>query len=85
MQANKLKPNISGLVAWVEVNGLGQLATDCDVTYQAVQKWIRKKRVPAERARDIERATQGRVTRYQLRPDVFGSTAPTVTDAREAG
>lgn len=83
MQSNELKPNISALVAWIEVNGLGQLATDCGVSYQAIQKWIRKKRVPAERARAIESATQGRVTRYQLRPDIFGS-APS-SDLREAG
>ena len=30
------------------------------------------RRVPAERCRPIEEATGGAVTRYELRPDVFG-------------
>lgn len=31
-----------------------------------------RKRVPAELCAAIERATNGAVTRYELRPDVFG-------------
>ena len=38
-----------------------------------IWKWINYTRViPAERAIQIERATEGRVSRYELRPDVFG-------------
>ncbi|QBQ56609.1 helix-turn-helix domain-containing protein [Nitrosococcus wardiae] len=48
------------------------LARSCGVRYQAVQKWIKKGRVPAERVSAIERATKGRITRYELRPDIFG-------------
>jgi len=51
----------------------------------SISEWRRRGRVPAERCAAIEAATEGKVTRYDLRPDVFGSTAPTVTDAREAG
>lgn len=47
-----------------------------------IYHWLRSK-VPAEHCAAIESATQGRVTRYQLRPDIFGS-APS-SDLREAG
>lgn len=50
----------------------------CGVSRAAVRKW---KRVPAEYCRAIEKATEGALTRYQLRPDVFGA-AP--GDEREA-
>lgn len=33
-----------------------------------------RKRIPAELCASIEHATRGAVTRYQLRPDVFGET-----------
>lgn len=36
-----------------------------------VWKWLRAGRPPAERCRDIERATGGKVTKEQLRPDIF--------------
>lgn len=32
------------------------------------------RRVPAEHCRAIEQATNGAVTRYDLRPDVFGAS-----------
>jgi DNA-binding transcriptional regulator YdaS (Cro superfamily) len=37
-----------------------------------VWKWLRRGYPPAEHAVAIERATRGAVTRYDLRPDVFG-------------
>lgn len=54
------------------VGSQAELARACGVRHQAVQKWIKKGRVPAERVLAVEKATQGRVTRYELRPDVFG-------------
>lgn len=42
------------------------------VTQGRVSQWIAGERVPAERCNDIEAATAGAVTRYELRPDVFG-------------
>jgi DNA-binding transcriptional regulator YdaS (Cro superfamily) len=39
---------------------------------QAVAKWAV---VPAERAREVERIIGGRISRYQMRPDVFGGSA----------
>lgn len=40
--------------------------------------WLNKKagQVPAEHCQAIEAATRGQVTRYELRPDVFGPAPP---------
>ncbi len=48
------------------------LARELKIKPQAVQQWVHRRRVPVERAIQIERATNGRVTRYELRPDIFG-------------
>jgi DNA-binding transcriptional regulator YdaS (Cro superfamily) len=45
------------------------LAEALNVTTQAVTKW--RRRVPAERVLDIERATGSAVTRHELRPDIY--------------
>lgn len=45
-----------------------------------VWNWKRSGTVPAEYCRAIEEATHGEVTRYQLRPDVFG---PMPDDGRQ--
>ncbi len=43
----------------------------CDVlTPQAISQW---KRVPADRAIDVEKATG--ISRHRLRPDIFGERA----------
>lgn len=41
----------------------------------AVHMWQQRGKVPAERVLEVERATEGAVSRYQLRPDVFGKRA----------
>ncbi|ADE14145.1 conserved hypothetical protein [Nitrosococcus halophilus Nc 4] len=48
------------------------LAREVGVTLQAVNQWVKKGRVPPGRAIAIEQATKRRVTRYELRPDIFG-------------
>lgn len=48
--------------------GLSKLARLLNVTPSAVHQW---KRVPAERVIDVERATESKVTRYDLRPDLY--------------
>jgi len=49
------------------------LAAALSVSPMAVSKWVSgRSRITAERACDIERATNGAVTRYDLRPDIFG-------------
>lgn len=48
---------------------IAELARVCNVSKQAASKW---NRLPAEHCIAVEVATEGRFTRYQLRPDVFG-------------
>lgn len=45
------------------------------VSQGLVWQWLNgKTRITAERALDIEQKTSGSVSRYELRPDVFGSS-----------
>lgn len=53
------------------VGGQQALAEKIGVRYQAVQKWLRAKRVPAERVLAVEAATKGVVSRHELRPDIY--------------
>jgi DNA-binding transcriptional regulator YdaS (Cro superfamily) len=46
------------------------------ITCQAVSQWVQ---VPAERCVAIEAATGGKVTRYELRPDIFGGAPDAAT------
>jgi len=65
--------------------GLSLLAAKLDVTPQVVVNW-RKRGIPAERVLDIERATEGKVTRFQLRPDLYPREMPSsVAAAQPAG
>ena len=54
-----------------QAGGQQALAQKLGVRYQAVQKWLRAKRVPAERVLAIEEATGGLVSRHELRPDLY--------------
>lgn len=54
------------------MGGPGQAAKKLSVVQSAVSNWIARGRVPAERCISIEEATNGVVTRYELRPDIFG-------------
>ena len=54
------------------LGGIAKLASICKITPQAAHKWVNTQ-VPANRCIQIEQATNGAVTRYELRPDVFGS------------
>lgn len=65
---------MNGVTKAISLVGLCELARRCHVTHQAVRKWERG-RVPFERILDIERATGGRVTREELRPDFFSQAA----------
>jgi DNA-binding transcriptional regulator YdaS (Cro superfamily) len=58
------------------------LARKIGVPPQYVQYWAKKNRVPAERVIAIEKATDGEVTRAELRPDLFG-TDPELEPARK--
>jgi DNA-binding transcriptional regulator YdaS (Cro superfamily) len=52
------------------LDGVRNLAKACDVSVQAVYKWL-ENGVTAERAIEIETATGGKVTRHELRPDLY--------------
>lgn len=58
--------------------GVPTVAKTMDISQPAVHRWRARGKAPAGRVIDLERATGGRVTRYELRPDVFG---PAPTDA----
>src|SRR3954463_2924543 len=51
--------------AITQVGGVAALARAINVTPQAVSQWDR---VPAERALAVEKATEGRISRHDLRP-----------------
>jgi DNA-binding transcriptional regulator YdaS (Cro superfamily) len=51
------------------VGGVSQLAKLCNVSYEAVRKWLALDRLPAERVLEIERLT--RISRHDLRPDLY--------------
>lgn len=51
------------------VGSQSDLAEECGVVQSAVSGWVRRGAVPAEYCAVIERATQGAVTRKDLRPD----------------
>lgn len=56
------------------VGSQSALARACGgrVRQQHIWNWLnRDKKVPAEYVIAIERATLGRITRYQLRPDIY--------------
>jgi DNA-binding transcriptional regulator YdaS (Cro superfamily) len=55
--------------------GVGKFADEIGVRQNVVSNWKLRGQVPAERCLAIEEATHGEVTRYDLRPDVFGRQA----------
>lgn len=66
------------LETWLEqqpsrMDGYRALAKASGCAWQSIQKWLIAGRVPPERCRAIEAATGNQVTRYDMRPDVFGS------------
>lgn len=52
--------------------GLSALALKLKVTPQVINNW-RTRGVPPDRVLALEAATDGQITRYALRPDVFGA------------
>lgn len=64
-----VRSNIEKAV-WL-VGGQSAMARILGCTPQAVQQWVDRNRVPAERVLPIEAATSGRVTRHELRPDLY--------------
>lgn len=59
------------------------LATAIGIRSASISGWRKRGQVPIEQCKPIEKATAGAVTRYDLRPDIFGA-APTAA-TREVG
>ena len=51
--------------------GQSALARRLGLKPQAVQRWCKVGLVPAERVLDVERIVAAKVTRYELRPDIY--------------
>lgn len=49
-----------------------------DLSPQAIQKWAAQGVVPGDRCREVETKLDGKVTRYELNPAVFGDPPPPV-------
>lgn len=62
--------------AIINVGSTAELARRVGVVPMAITQWKRRQQVPPERCLAVEAATGGAITRYDLRPDVFGD-APT--------
>jgi DNA-binding transcriptional regulator YdaS (Cro superfamily) len=70
--AKKLPTPIQTAVA--ALGGQADFARALKLNAGLVSQWVRRKRpVAAQHCIPIETATGGAVTRYQLRPDVFGA------------
>lgn len=67
--------SIDALQKAIEVAGTqAKLASLIGKRQGHIGNWLnRDKKVPAEACLPIERATGGKVTRYDLRPDIFGA------------
>ena len=63
--------------AYLKQRGLSQkeFATILGVTQGCIAQWIGGKRISSERALQIEKKTQGHVTREDLRPDLYRRVA----------
>jgi len=49
------------------------LAAKLGIRCASISGWRQRGKIPVDRCGDIERVTGGQVTRYDVRPDVFGA------------
>jgi DNA-binding transcriptional regulator YdaS (Cro superfamily) len=54
------------------IGGQSELARKLNITPQCVNKWVGKNQVPVKYVLEIEKLTKKEITRYHLRPDIFG-------------
>ena len=65
--------------------GANGLVPEKPIKQQHVDYWIRvMKKLPSEHARAAERVAEGRFTRYDFRPDIFGPPDPGAALAQPA-
>lgn len=66
---------MNALAKAIELSGgVTKLGAAIGVGQNVVSNWKARGKVPAEKCVPIERATNGAVTRHELRPDVFGES-----------
>jgi DNA-binding transcriptional regulator YdaS (Cro superfamily) len=53
------------------IGGQSALARECAVTQQTVFVWLKTGRVPATRVLQLEKISNGTVSRHELRPDIY--------------
>lgn len=56
--------------------GQSALARHLGITHQAVQSWCSRNKIPAERVIQVEQIINGKITRHELRPDLYPIEAP---------
>jgi DNA-binding transcriptional regulator YdaS (Cro superfamily) len=61
--------------------GVSKLASLIGVRQNVISNWRTRGQVPAEHCLSIEQAVHGQVTRYELRPDVFGDPPQAANEA----
>ena len=74
---------MSALRKAIQTIGRPELARRLGVTNMAISQWL-KRGLPIERAIQIEAATDGLVSRADLRPDIFGPESG-VAPPRDSG
>lgn len=53
--------------------GVSAISDELNISVQAIYKWVKKNKAPANRCIELESLVKQKVTRYELRPDVFGN------------
>lgn len=74
----RLRTNTRFIKAVVDAaGGMGPFAKHMKIKTSQVHQWTAGLRpVPLEKCIEIERLTEGQVTRYHLRPELFGQPRP---------
>lgn len=61
------------------VGGISEMARQLGIKPPSISEWKARNRVPAERVLEVEKISG--VSRYELRPDIFGPAPSEVRDA----
>ena len=63
---------LSALLQAIKIaGGQSALARSCGVKQQTIGVWIKTGRVPAARVLQVEKAIAGKISRHDLRPDIY--------------
>lgn len=72
MSKSKRQPNVVERLIAVFGTQTRLAAAANDQFPQAVTRWKKSGKVPQNHCEAIERACNGRITRYEMRPDIYG-------------